>query len=187
MNKKKIGNLLLLLIVLIVCLIGYVELKNYNRSNEKEAEETETEKVISVESSQINELTYTNNGETLQFVKNDGEWRYAQDVSFRLDTSYIETIIRTMSSLEAVRKLEGNTDNLSEYGLESPAYSVNIKGEDGTDITLYIGDSNSISGNYYCYKKDDSAVYMIGTTLINNISYTLSDMELEEETTTGTD
>lgn len=187
MNKKKIGNLLLLLVVLIVFLIGYVELKNYNQSKEKETEKTEAEKVVSVEASQINELTYTSNGETLQFVKNDGEWKYAQDVNFRLDTSYIETIINTVSNLEAERKLEGNTDNLSEYGLDSPAYSINIKEEDGTEITLYIGDSNSISGNYYCYRKDDSTVYMIGTTLINNISYSLTNMELEEETTTGTD
>lgn len=183
MNKKKLGNLLLLLIVLMVSLIGYVELKHYNQSKEKETEKTEAEKVISVEASQIKELTYTNNGETLQFVKNDGEWKYAPDGSFRLDTSYIETIINTVSNLEAQRKLQENTDNLSEYGLDSPAYSVNIKGEDGTDITLYIGDSNRISGNYYCYRKDDSTVYMIGTTLVNNLSYTLSDMELEEETT----
>lgn len=183
MNKMKIRNLFILFIVLLISVIGYVALKNYNNSTEKETEEPETEKIISVDASAINELTYTNNGETLEFVKNNGEWKYAQDLNFRLDASYIDSIINTVSSLEVVRRLEDNLDNISEYGLDSPVYTVNVKCEDGTDITIYIGDNNSISGNYYCYLKDSSIVYMIETTLVNSLSYTLADMESEEETT----
>ena len=63
--------------------------------------------------------------------------------------------------------IEQNTENLSEYGLENPQYTITAKTADGKEAVLYVGMQNTITTEYYVYAKDVPGVYTVGTTSVN--------------------
>lgn len=152
-------------------------MKQYNDKNKDGlAEEESSQTIIAMDSSSISELSYSYEGEQLDFVCKDGNWYYKQDEKFPLNTSYIDNILSALCTLSAERKLEDNLDNRKEYGLDSPQITVTAVDSNENEITLYIGNYNDSTGNYYCYRKDDTVIYMINETLATDLKYKLYDM-----------
>lgn len=177
MKSKQIIQMVSLGILLLLCVSAYIFMKQYNNKNEDDSvEEESSQTILSMDSSSISKLSYTYEGEQLGFVCKDGSWYYKQDEKFPLNTSYIENILTALSSLFAERKLEDNLDNLKEYGLDSPQITVTATDTEENEITLYIGNYNDSTGNYYCYQKDDTIIYMINEELATALKYKLYDM-----------
>lgn len=177
MKNKQILQITALGLVLLLCIGAYILLKQKNNDNESDmAEEESDEVVISMESGDISRLSYTYEGEQLDFVLEDGSWYYESDRNFPLDSTYLENILAAFCNLLAERRLEENLENIEEYGLDNPQLSVTAVGSDGKETTLYIGNCNESTGNYYCYLKDTRIVYMINQTLASDLKYKLYDM-----------
>lgn len=51
--------------------------------------------------------------------------------------------------------------DLSLYGLDAPAASVDVVYNDDSELKLHIGDQERITGNYYCSVEGRSAVYLM--------------------------
>lgn len=51
--------------------------------------------------------------------------------------------------------------DLSKYGLQSPAASIDAVYNDGSELKFYIGDQERITGDYYCGVEGKKAVYLI--------------------------
>ena len=174
MKKKR--SLILLLLVLILLLAAYFGLQAWNGSREKKAEEEE--KAAEVHVTDIDPDTITamsfdvGNGE-MAFEKEDGAWYYTPDKDFPLAQSYPEDMAETLGAVTADRELTGG-DELADYGLADPSYTVEVTSDDGTVTDIYFG--NTTGEYYYVTVNDDGAVYTVSTAVIDALNYSLDDM-----------
>ena len=174
LNRNK-RNVFILIAILILAIVAYVCVILYNKSVEAKAD-TDKISVLNLSSSDIDKVAYTNSEGTLSFTKSGESWTYDGDKDFPLNGTNIESIVSTAGALSAARLLEDNLDNISKYGLETPSYTLVLTDSKGVQTTLYIGDLNPVSGNYYAYTSLEDKVYMIDGTLISYLESGLYDM-----------
>ncbi len=187
MKKKKVLPLVLMVILLVVLIVSYFALKNYNSSKE-DTTETDSESILSFNYENVTEIELKNPTGTYKFEYDltDSTWKYADDKDFPLDDSQIKSLLGAICSLNAQRRLEDSLDNISEYGLENPAYTIKVTGDEGIDYTLNIGDKSS-SDNYYAYLDGTNVVYMIDDTTVSYAGKSLYDMAKVDTVTAITD
>lgn len=187
MKKKKVLPLVLMVILLVVLIVSYFALKSYNSSKE-DTTETDAESILSFNYENVTEIELKNPTGTYKFEYDltDSTWKYADDKDFPLDDSQIKSLLGAICSLNAQRRLEDSLDNISEYGLENPAYTIKVTGDEGIDYTLNIGDKSS-SGNYYAYLDGTNVVYMIDDTTVSYAGKSLYDMAKVDTVTAITD
>ena len=151
--KQKKGLIILLAVLLVLCIV-YFALRSYNQS-QKEAEQAkaEAEKIQVVDIENPVEITYSSeDGSSVSLVKEDDTWHLKDDTETALVQDTIENIADTVSDVQAERQIE-NPDSLESYGLDSPAYTITVTGEDGTTETIYIGDG--ADSDYYMTTGDN--------------------------------
>lgn len=168
---KQYRGILVLAGVLVVLAGCYAGLKAYNHHQEKaEEEQAEAQKVYLVKTKGLTSVSYTDGTSEMGFLKEDGTWYYEKDREVPMDEEKIEQITGTLSALSAVRELQ-KPDDLSDYGLDAPAYTVTYVTEDGEEGTVEIG---SMTGeNYYAKTEASDAVYTITDDLVYNLSFEL--------------
>lgn len=176
MKKKKVLPLVSMVILLVVLIVSYFALKNYNSSSE-DTTETDSENILSFNTENVTGIDVTNpsGNYKLEYDLTDSTWKYVDDKDFPLDDTQITSLLGSVCSLNAQRRLEDSLDNISEYGLENPAYTIKITGDEGIDYTLFIGDK-SPSGNYYAYLDGKNVVYMIDDTVVSYVGKTIYDL-----------
>lgn len=184
MNKKKKIQLGVLLGVLVVLLAAYFGLQAWNTSQEeKEAEEEAAAKIYVTDMEDVDLINYDIGDGTVTFEIQDEEWVYVADPDFPLSQSYPEQISSTFSNLEATRQLE-DADELADYGLDDPTYTVKLDSADGTEHTIYFGDATG--DDYYVTVDDDGEVYTVSSSVLDDLQYTLDEMaELDDYPSIG--
>ena len=186
-RKKQRRLLLILLILLAAACIGYFLLLRY--AEKKEAEETEeSDTSVSIypedfDSSAISSISYDYQGEVLSFsLKDDGEtWQYDDNTGFPLNQSSLTGMSSQLQSLTASRTIAENPDNLADYGLDEPSGRVTAKDSDGTEFTIYFGDTNDSADVTYVYTSDGKNIYTIDSGVADYFSHPLLDMIVEDE------
>ena len=178
--KQKKGLIILLAVLLVLCIV-YFALRSYNQS-QKEAEQAkaEAEKIHVVDIENPVEITYSSeNGSSVSLVKEDDTWHLKDDTETALVQDTIENIADTVSDVQAERQIE-DPDSLESYGLDSPAYTITVTGEDGTTETIYIGDG--ADSDYYMTIGDKENVYTVSSSLPNVLEMNTDNLKEEEET-----
>lgn len=185
-RKKKRNRILILVIILIIALAAYIGIVQYNK-HEAAKDSTKTISVTDLDSDKIEKLEYTSGGENYSFIKDsDGTWKWEQDQTISITQSYVTDIVSNACSLKADRLLAENLDNIAEYGLDNPAYTVKLTDSDGQQEVIYIGSQNTSTSNYYAYVDGRTNVYTIDSTLIDTLGHTLNDMIEHSEVPTMT-
>lgn len=169
MKKRNISPLLIAVGVLAVLGAVYAGILQGKARQEKKQEE-EKEYIIKVEN--VTGLSLQHKGETLEFVKEDGNWVYKEDAEFPLKPSGISSLESAVSALEPVRVLDGAED-MASYGLTEPQSWVALAGEDGTVKKLLLGDA--ADDNYYACVEGEGTVYTISSTVLNDLPDDLYD------------
>ncbi|SHK73861.1 DUF4340 domain-containing protein [Hespellia stercorisuis] len=170
-NTKVMAGLLGALILLVVVYFGITAWNN--KQQEKKDAKAEAEKIYVTDVAEVTEVTYDAGSGALSFAKEDDDWHYADNKDYPLDQSYVKTIADTFGKLEADRELTDG-DSLADYGLEQPAYQVQLTGSDGTKSVVYIGNA---TGDYYYVTVDDTKkVYTVSASVVSDIQHTLEDM-----------
>ena len=117
------------------------------------------------------------------FEKQDGTWVYTTDADFPLKQDFPETIAEDMGQLRADRELVDG-DELADYGLEEPVYTVTLTQSDGTVTEIYFG--NTVDDYYYVTVNDDGVVYTVSSTAADNLTQSLDEMaQLDEYPSIG--
>lgn len=184
--KQKKGLIILLAVLLILCIV-YFALRSYNQS-QKEAEQAkaEAEEIQVVDIENPVEITYSSeDGSSVSLVKEDDTWHLKDDTETALVQDTIENIADTVSDVQAERQIE-DPDSLESYGLDSPAYTITVTGEDGTTETIYIGDG--ADSDYYMTAGDKENVYTVSSSLPNVLEMNTESLkETETEDTESTE
>lgn len=185
MKKKR--PYLILTAVLAVLICGYVGLKFYNdQAAKKESAAEEAAKIYLTQYDGLKKLSYSNGTDTIDFVQADtDDWQYQEDTELSLNQSSMTTMITTFKKLEASRKLTENTDSLADYGLEDPAYVINLTATDGKKKELLIGDAvsatsssatTSTASSYYAKIAGADAIYLIDSAAVSALQFDLNQL-----------
>ena len=171
--KKRKNTMLTLLIILVVLLLCYFVIGKI-QENQKDNEPAE-ETVYAVEVDDIVSMTYSDGTSTMAFTKADDTWIYDADATIALEQSTIESMASTFGEIVA-------PDALADYGLEEPAYTIELQDSDGNVTTIYVG--NLIDSYYYLTVGDKEVVYTVSSDVVSAMEFDVEALkEVEEEST----
>ena len=176
MKKKKLLILIAVLAVLSAAAVA-VRMTDFDKSDE--TEDTSID-LVSIPEDSIEAITWDNDGTTLCFVKQDGEWVYQEDTGFPFDSSNLDNMQTAVSSIVASRMIEpDDSTDLSDYGLETPVHTVTVTTADG-DVTIEIGNETFMKGSCYV-SVGDGNIYLADLSLSEAFDYSLNDLIIMDE------
>lgn len=188
---KKGKRLLVLLAVAVAFGVGAYALNASLKQQEaakEAAQETPKTVLITVAADSAAKLSYTLNGETIDFTKDNGAWVYAPRAAFALDTTKVDAMLSGLTSVEAVRQVTDSDDSKAEYGLAEPALTVTVTDTAGATQTVALGDKNTTTGDYYAAVAGKPGVYTVAADLYNAFDLRLMELLTAEAfPTIGTD
>ncbi len=182
MKKQKLHFWILAAVCLLCAAVWF--LVRYLDLPESEEEEAAEVTVTDFNAGDVTALT-TGGEYPLNFVKEDGTWYNAEDRNASIQQSMVENLLTYITHITSETAIE-EPDDLSQYGLDEPAMTITATLENGTSVILHIGESNSITGDYYLQVSGDDTVYTVGSSLVSTFEKTPEDF-VEEETETGTE
>lgn len=181
--KKKGLPLIIALVCLFVLCAGYVCLIKYNDKQEK-ADGADTITVLNLKADDVSKIAYEIDGEKVSFTKDADKWTLDSDASFEADADKVTSLISSITSMTATRKIEDVSD-LSEYGLDAPGQTVTLTDADGNETTICWGSNNATTGDDYVHcTNDDKVVYTVASSVQSSLSSSVEDYRATEETTT---
>ena len=178
-KNRKSRSLILLLIALIVLIGACLWLIKYNDAKDKTADpDTNTDtSIASVDADSLQSIYFKNdrNEMTLKVLE-DGTWEYTTDEAFPLNQTYVTSMKDALSDISSTRTITENTDDLSQFGLDTPSLIVIATLTDGSTTTIALGDKAPVANGYYATLNNGSEVYILPDTFFNKFDYNLNDM-----------
>ena len=180
MDIKKHRTLLLLGAVFIVLVLIYLAVS----SRQWDTADSDTGEDAQIQVCDLGDLfsfqfTDQSTGTGMSFVKEEDTWYVADDRQIPLNQTYIDSMESTYASLTATRKID-DPDALSDYGLDSPSYTVQATDADGNTTTFSIG--NTADEDYYLIVDGtESPVYTVSSTAVSVLQYDM-DTLVEKDT-----
>ena len=182
--KNKTVKMVIAVAVLVVCCGAYAGVKTYVAKQEQKESEEETEEkttVFSASADDIQSLDFMIDKDETTFEKDNDQWIKKDEKEFPVNQTTLDDAASSVASIESDRVLS-DVEDLEEYGLDTPSNTLKIVTKDSGDdssedsaddsaktvtTTLYVGDENSSTSQYYVYKDDDkTTVYMVDASSI---------------------
>lgn len=138
---------------------------------------TVSEEIIATSESALTEVSWTTDGETLDFVRATGEdaetdedgngvWQSSDDATFPVDQEKMSEFLDHFSSVIASFIIE-DVEDYSQYGLSDPQCTITLVSADGT-TTIQLGDYSTMDSKRYVTL--GGAVYLIDDDLMEYIT-----------------
>lgn len=183
--QKQRKQFIITIVILLVLLLAYIGIHVYNQKQEEKKEKEEKENEVTVtelDTDDVTAFSYQVSGETLSFTKDGDEWVYDQDTSQDLDEDVVNGMIEKAASLTADDSFD-DYDSLADYGLDQPSNTITLTTKEST-TTLYLGNQNAMTSQYYLMTGDGETVYAVDNTLSTTFSKTVDSLVKEEDTQT---
>ena len=197
--KNKTVKMVIAVAVLVVCCGAYAGVKTYVAKQEQKESEEETEEkttVFSASADDIQSLDFRIDKNETTFEKDNDQWIKKDEKEFPVNQTTLDDAASSVASIESDRVLS-DVEDLEEYGLDTPSNTLKIVTKDSGDdssedsaddsaktvtTTLYVGDENSSTSQYYVYKDDDkTTVYMVDASSIEPFTKDLYDYAQGED------
>ena len=184
MNKRT-GKLIALLAVLAVAVAAYfVASAIAKREQSKNDTPDETKiSIIDKETTDLVSVTVKAAGSDYTVAQSGGKYTLRDDADFPLDQDRAKDIAAAVTSVSADRRVAEAGADSSEYGLDSPLYTVTAKYSGGAEMTFRIGSYNRHTDSYYMSIAGEDAVYLVGKTMTSPLGYTMKDLIVNETLT----
>lgn len=115
--------------------------------------------------------------EELTFDRTDDGWIYRDSDAFPVDSTYLDTILDTLSQVDSYKTIE-NIENWDAYGLEIPVCTISVAADETYDLA--IGIETTLGGQRY-FSIGDGKVYLVDSGILDPFRYGLYDlMEVQE-------
>lgn len=133
-------------------------------------------KILSLNDSDVNRVELKKkDGADLVVQKQDGKWQITSPDKLRADDSAVSGVISSLSSLSSDRLVEAKADNVSQFGLASPALEVDVSAKNDTH-KLLIGDDTPTGSGSYAKLENDPRVFTIASYTKSNIDKGINDL-----------
>jgi len=148
-------------IALIVVLAGLGAYIYFVESKRPQSGLEDKQKVFTVESDKIEEITITSDKETTAVRKSDGTWQLTAPVQTDADQTEISSLTTNLATLEVNRVIDENASNLAEYGLADPRTKVAFKAQGGLAGEVHLGDKTATQSDIYAMKPGEKRVFLV--------------------------
>jgi len=105
-----------------------------------------------------------------------GEWEITAPQPFGADQTVVSGILSTLSSLNSERVVEDKTADPKQYGLDHPAFQLDITEKDHKTQRLLIGDDTPTGGAAYAMLAGDPRVFTMATYAKTSLDKSLNDL-----------
>lgn len=184
MNKRT-GKLIALLAVLAVAVAAYFVASAIAKREESKNDTPDETKIsiIDKETTDLVSVTIKAAGSDYTVGQSDGKYTIKDDADFPLDQDRAKDIAAAVTSVSADRKVADTGADSSEYGLDSPLYTVTAKYSGGAEMTFRIGSYNRHTDSYYMSIAGEDTVYLVSKTMTSPLGYTMKDLIVNETLT----
>ena len=166
-RQKKLAVLTGALIV--VCAAAWAAV---GTEKHKEKIENSDEVILKVPKDTVTSLSWEHDGKKLAFHK-DETWVYEDDDAFPVSEKMINRLLENFEEFGVSFKIE-DAEDLSQYGLDDPECTIELKTDDNTyDISL--GDFSTMDSERYV-SIGDGNVYLVKTDPMDEFDVELKDM-----------
>lgn len=173
MKKTKKNRLTVLIIcaAVLALLCGVLAIVRQKASDYEDAQSAENSKsVFDITADKMTAVSYTtSDGTELKFTRNkDKKW--TDESGNVLDQTKVGALASSFTGVKLTSKISDVKD-LSEYGLDKPAYTCTFTDSDKKTTKFYIGSTNDSANVVYLYiDGDTSTVYAVSTGITSEIS-----------------
>lgn len=176
--SKNVRTIIILLVALALCAGLYVGVTRMVKNDEEQAAADEEASIINIGDivEEVQYISLTSGGVTLEFLNTGEKWIYYQDENFPLKDSYMTAIVDAAVGLTAIREIE-ITDELSSYSLDEGSYmAVRILDDNNDVFSLDIGAPIGDGSTFYARDPMLDTLYVISNELPMAVSFDLYDM-----------
>jgi hypothetical protein len=125
-------------------------------------------KILPLEAANVSQFSLIKKDQTITLQKNaDNIWNLSQPLEATVDNPEAESFLTEIESLKKSRVVESDPKNLSQYGLDIPAFKIHIKFIDGKEEILLFGDDSPMGGKIYLKLKSKPSVLLASTSKTN--------------------
>ena len=170
--KKQQRLALLLGVLVLVSALTFAVMKR-----EEHKEKISSTPATVLEMKDIDSVSWTYNGESYAFHKEDGTWIYDADAAFPVDPEKMDSLLEQFAPLGAAFTID-DVDDFGQYGLDSPLCTITLtQGEQTAKISL--GDYSQMDSQRYA-SVDDGKVYLLSHDPLEEFDTDLSGLILQD-------
>ena len=112
----------------------------------------------------------------IQLTKSGSDWKIIEPKQLSADQSAVSSILSTVAALNSERLVEDKSTELQRYGLEHPAFELDITEKDNKTQRLMLGDDTPAGGAVYAALAGDPRVFTIGSYSKTSMDKSLNDL-----------
>jgi hypothetical protein len=105
-----------------------------------------------------------------------GKWEITAPKPFAADQNVVSEMLSTLSSLNSERLVEEKAIDLKQYGLNQPAFQVDITEKDNKEQKLLIGDDTPAGVAVYSMLAGEPRVFTVATYAKTSVDKSLNDL-----------
>ncbi len=168
-NKRNIIILAVILIGLIASTV-FIFMWDGPAVDEQTEEISETIKIFQCNAEDINRIVINNPDERIEFVRADSDkWMISGLEDASVNDFSISMLAGNLASLTAKSLITDKTENLYQFGLDTPSNIAEIYLADGSKKIFLSGNKTALSDGYYFKDKDSDRIYTIYSSLHSSI------------------
>ena len=143
--------------------------KGYLQSTFDKGERTWKDRTIfKFEKGNVTSIDIVSPEETIEIrLDSENKWQLLQPNAAAANQTEVENLLSYLSELKTDDFAE--TEELKEYGLDSPTSSITANLNDGTSAKLFIGKEESEGGSIYVKRDDKETVFMLSKSSVDRL------------------
>lgn len=163
------------LAVLLVGLGAFLYVYEVRQGPAREKATTEKDRVWKgLESKDVEEVTVTRKGETLQLKKAGDAWQLAAPVQSRAESQPVQDLVMSLATLRIEREIDPNPAKPGDFGLDAPAAEIRFTAK-GQPHRVRLGAKNPTGLWVYAQLEDKPAVVLVPDSLLRDSQKPVSD------------
>lgn len=171
MNRRT-GIILLIAIAVLGGIAFYINANPEVAANPTETAVVSTSRPLwTVTSAEITGITVADSAKGLTFVADvdgTGAWKITQPRTGEGDATQMASIIASLTSLTVSQDVADVT-NLADFGLEAPAYAIEVRRQAGGSLRLTVGQKTVTGFMYYVLAQGSNTPVLISSTVLDTI------------------
>jgi len=150
----------LLLFGIFILLFAAVYFFEFRSQGEKDVEDM----LISVASEDVVKIIFINEGQTIQFQKEEEEWLITGPIKTKADKDEVNRLAEDFTNLHFERIVEEEPSDLDKYGIPQKQVELYISGQEQPEIIM-IGMENPLDNTFFAKKAEETRVVLIPSSI----------------------
>ena len=161
-KKKNLITLLGMTAVLALLVVGYLAASSWKKNEEENGETEEPDIVLlSLPKEEIASIEVKSKEFPFTILAGESGWEFAGDAEFDVSAGTADAMKEKLAQFTAETAVLADAEDLAEYGLEEPEFTVTATLKDGSSRAVRLGDPAGAGAGYYACTDGSRDVYVV--------------------------